>query len=258
VTDLEALLRADGVSVAFGGVQALVDVHLAVGATELVGLIGPNGAGKTTFIDAVTGFAPATGSVTLDGRELLGRPPHRRVASGIGRTFQSLELFEDLTVRENLMVAAEPGRWWAPITDLIGLKRRVELSPMVAETLDLVGLVGHVDAYPTDISLAQRKLVCVARALANNPRLLLLDEPAAGLDSDASLELGRELRRIAARGVTILLVDHDMDLVMDVCERINVLDFGVLIAAGDTSAVRQDEKVLSAYLGMESTEEVTG
>jgi ABC-type branched-subunit amino acid transport system ATPase component len=246
-----AQFQTENLTVRYGGVTALDRVSMRVEAGQFAGLIGPNGAGKTTFIDAVTGFAKASGRILLDGRDLLPLPAHRRVAAGIGRTFQSLELFEDLTIRENVLVASEDSRWWSPVVEFVNPRVSGRLSDRVEETLELVGLSSHTDAYPPDLSLSQRKLVCVARALATRPRFLLLDEPAAGLDSDASLALGRELQKVAASGVAILLVDHDMDLVMQVCETIAVLNFGRLIALGPAAAVRNDTAVVEAYLGQE-------
>ncbi|MER5672606.1 ABC transporter ATP-binding protein [Pseudonocardia alni] len=238
----------EDLTVRYGGLTALHGVSITVEPGEFAGLIGPNGAGKTTFIDAVTGFTPATGRVTLGDVAMLPLPAHRRVGAGLSRTFQNLELFEDLTVRENVLVATERSHWWSPVAEFV---RPVSsrLSEVVEEVLDLVGLAGHVDAYPPDLSLSARKLVSVARALAGRPSVLLLDEPAAGLDSDASLALGEQLRRVAASGVSVLLVDHDMDLVLRTCERINVLDFGKLIASGPTAQVREDPAVVAAYLG---------
>lgn len=241
--------ETESLSVRYGGLVALDDVSIRIEPGEFAGLIGPNGAGKTTFIDAVTGFTTASGRITLGSTAILPLAPHARVRAGLSRTFQSLELFEDLTIRENVLVATERGRWWSPIAEMIRPKASGELSETVEEVLELVGLTGHTEAYPPDLSLGQRKLVSVARALASRPSLLLLDEPAAGLDSDASLELGRELKRIAERGISILLVDHDMDLVLEVCERINVLNFGKLIASGTTSDVQSDPTVVAAYLG---------
>ena len=251
MTDLEALLRADGVSVAFGGVQALVDVHLAVGATELVGLIGPNGAGKTTFIDAVTGFTPVTaGCVTLDGQDLVGLSADRRARLGLVRTFQSAETFAPLTVEDHLLVAAQhPGAWGA-LRDLVAPRRRSLVD--VSWVLDELGLTPFAGRHPDDLSYGQRKLVDLARALVTRPKVLLCDEPAAGLDSTETAELARVLRTVRERGLGVLLIDHDMDLVLEVCDRILVLDFGRLIASGTPAEIRADTAVIEAYLGTAS------
>jgi ABC-type branched-subunit amino acid transport system ATPase component len=241
--------RTEDLSVRYGGLVALDSVSITVQQGEFAGLIGPNGAGKTTFIDAVTGFAKSTGRVTLGDTEIHRLSPHRRVSAGISRTFQSLELFEDLTVRENVLVSTERSHWWSPVAEFVRPRTSSRIAGVVEEVLDLVGLANHMEAFPPDLSLSQRKLVSVARSLATEPHFLLLDEPAAGLDSDASLALGRELKRVAERGVAILLVDHDISLILDVCERINVLDFGKLIASGPTAEVKEDPAVLAAYLG---------
>ncbi|MBM7365807.1 ABC transporter ATP-binding protein [Gordonia hydrophobica] len=241
--------RTEDLTVRYGGVLALDSVSITVEPGEFAGLIGPNGAGKTTFIDSVTGYAKASGKVELGGIDVLPLAAHARVAAGVSRTFQSLELFEDLTVAENVLVSTENARWWSPIVEFVRPRTSTMLSSAVEEVLDLVGLTAHLDAYPPDLSLGERKLVSVARALATEPALLLLDEPAAGLDSDASLVLGRQLQSIAERGVSILLVDHDLSLILDVCERINVLDFGRLIASGTADEVRNDPAVVAAYLG---------
>ncbi|MBV9604773.1 MAG: ABC transporter ATP-binding protein [Solirubrobacterales bacterium] len=213
-------------SVAFGGVHALSDVGLEVREGELVGLIGPNGAGKTTLIDAVTGFVPFTGQVKLDGQDIGRMAPHERARLGLARTWQNTDLFDDLEVSENVAVAGG-----AP------------------EILDLVELGWAAAAMPDELSEGTRKLVGVARALAGHPRLLCLDEPAAGLDSRESEELGRSLRELADRGQSTLLIDHDMGLVLGICDRVVVLEFGRVIADGPPEAVRQNERVIAAYLG---------
>jgi branched-chain amino acid transport system ATP-binding protein len=229
------VLRATDVAVRFGGVHALESVDLEVGEGELVGLIGPNGAGKTTFVDAVTGFVPYTGRIELDGRDLAGDPPHARARAGLARTWQSIELFDDLSVRENLAVAAHR-----------------TAADAVDESLEVVELGWASEIMPAELSQGQRKVAGVARAIAMRPRLLCLDEPAAGLDTTESEELGRRLRRLADGGTTMLLIDHDMGLVLGICDRVYVLEFGTLIAAGPPDAVRRDPKVVTAYLGAAS------
>jgi ABC-type branched-subunit amino acid transport system ATPase component len=246
---MSALLEVRDLRVRFGGLSAVDGVDLDVEAGTFVGVIGPNGAGKTTFIDAVTGLVPSTGSVAFDDREVGDLAPHERVRAGVGRTFQSLELFEDLTVRENLLSAAEPARWWSPLRDLFRPRADRGAAERVDAALELAGLTDQAEALPPDLSLGQRKLVTVARALAGGPRQLLLDEPAAGLDSDESLELGRDLRRLVDGGVTIVLVDHDMGLVLGVCDVVHVLEFGSLIASGTPDEIKTNDRVIHAYLG---------
>jgi ABC-type branched-subunit amino acid transport system ATPase component len=233
-----AVLAAHDVSVSFGGLRALVDVDLEVGEGQLVGLIGPNGAGKTTFIDAITGFVRSRGRVELDGRELSSLPPHTRARLGLSRTWQSIELFDDLTVLENLTVAAP----------------RRSLPTKAEETLALFGLELLAGAMPSELSQTQRKVVGLARALAAEPRILCLDEPAAGLDVNESEELGRRLRELVDGGTPILLVDHDMGLVLGISDHVVALEFGKVIASGPPESVRRDPQVVAAYLGSAAAE----
>jgi branched-chain amino acid transport system ATP-binding protein len=244
-----------GLNVAFGGVVANEDVSISVARGTLVGLIGANGAGKTTFIDAVTGYVPSTGSVQLDGNDISGLPPHARVRSGLVRTFQSLELLEDLTVAENLLLACERPRWHDLLTDfVVPLRRSARTITKVEESLERLDVARLRDRFPADLSHGQRKKVSIARALAASPQLLLLDEPAAGLDSHESLELGHTLQQLAADGLGMLLVDHDMGLVMGCCEFVYVLDFGRVIAEGTPTEVQRNPLVLRAYLGSPSAD----
>jgi len=237
------VLATEGVSVDFGGVHALRNVSFDVAEGELVGLIGPNGAGKTTFVDAVTGFVTASGRVLLDGRDLRGLPAHARAGLGLARTWQSSELFDDLLVEENLAVAQERAPAWK-----IAFRTRTDQAA-INETLALFDLDWAAKASPGDLSQGHRKLVGVARALAAKPRLLMLDEPAAGLDSGESEALGAHLRAIADGGQSTLLIDHDMGLVLSICDRVVVLEFGELIANGPPDVVRRDSRVIAAYLG---------
>ncbi len=253
---MSAVLRTAGLSVRFGGVHAVEDVDLEVPERELVGLIGPNGAGKTTFVDAITGFVRYTGRVELDGRDLTGMPPHVRARRGLARTWQSTELFDDLTVRENLTVAADRPSFLALAGELVG--RRASVTDASLEALELIGLHALADAMPSELTQGQRKLVGVARAIAMRPRLLCLDEPAAGLDTRESEDLGRRLRGIADAGTTTLLIDHDMGLVRNICDRITVLEFGKVIAAGPPDEVRRDPRVVTAYLGSAAATEPGG
>ena len=248
---MSAVLATTGLSVRFGGVRAVDAVDIGVEEGQLVGLIGPNGAGKTTFIDAITGFVRSTGRVELDGRDLAGLPPHARAQRGLARTWQSTELFDDLTVRENLMVAAQRPSFLALAAELVG--KRVGESAAAEDALQLLDLGPLAEAMPTELTQGQRKLVGVARAIAMEPRLLCLDEPAAGLDTNESEDLGQRLRQIADAGTTTLLIDHDMGLVMNICDQIIVLEFGKVIAAGPPDEVRRDPLVVKAYLGGAAT-----
>jgi branched-chain amino acid transport system ATP-binding protein len=249
------LLWARGVTVDYGGTRANDAVDLAVGAGQFVGLIGANGAGKSTFIDAITGFTPpSAGTVHFDGREITGDPTDQRARAGMARTFQSLELFEDLTVWDNMLVASEDLRWWALPVDVFRRRARAEVREAAERALTLVGLAELRDQLPINLSHGQRKLVAVARALASGPKLLLLDEPAAGLDVHESLALGGVLRQLVDQGIAILLVDHDMALVLSVCDEVCVLDAGAVIAHGTPAEIRTNEAVLASYLGASQDE----
>ncbi|MEJ7583509.1 MAG: ABC transporter ATP-binding protein [Acidimicrobiales bacterium] len=236
-------------SVRYGPVVAIDDVSLSVDEGAVVGLIGPNGAGKTTFIDAVTGFTPiASGCVEFAGHDIARLPVHQRASLRLGRTFQSLELFEDLTVAENVLVAADRARWWHPLADMVAPSRR-RVGDGVSRALATVGLAGHADRLPTALSHGQRRNLGLARAVVAQPKLLLLDEPGAGLDPSETAELGTILRRLPPDGTSVLLVDHDMGLVLSVCDVVWVLDFGHLIATGTPAEIRHNPQVVSAYLG---------
>ena len=231
-------LDVSEVTIAYGGVVAVDQAGFDVPAGQIVGLIGPNGAGKTTMMDGICGFARTTGSITIDDRSLDGLPPHRRAKFGIGRTFQGLDLYDDLSVYENVVVGQN-----------VGALDAAEADRHLEQTLALLGLDELRDRLVSDLSQGHRQLVSIARSLAGSPKLLLLDEPAAGLDSAESQWLAPRLRKVRDSGVTILLVDHDMNLVLNVCDRIHVLDFGIVIASGTPDEVRADPRVAEAYLG---------
>ncbi len=244
----EALLDVTGLRVSYGGLVALDDVDLRIDPGSIVGLIGPNGAGKTTCIDTLAGSRrPVAGRVVFDGGDLEGLAPHQRARRGLVRTFQSLELFDDLTVQENLMVGAGVPSWRATAADLFRVRSRRD--DRVAEILELLDLAAVGHARPPTLSNGQRHLVALGRALAMRPRLVLLDEPAAGLDPDETEALRQVLATLPARGVSVLLVDHDMTLVFGVCDTVQVLDFGRVIARGTPQQVRTDPAVAEAYLG---------
>jgi branched-chain amino acid transport system ATP-binding protein len=237
-----ALLDISEVSVRFGGLQALDEVSIDVQVGYVTGLIGPNGAGKTTLFNAVTGLlSPDRGRIVLDGTDITAAKPHRRARLGIGRTFQRLETFGTLSARDNVRVAAEMRRSWS--------RERFDTDALADEISERVGLHSvagtQVDQLPTGMA----RLVEVARALATKPRVLLLDEPSAGLNESETLTLSALLRHLAAEGLAILLVEHDMSFVMATCERIHVLDFGRVIAVGPPAQIQANPTVRAAYLG---------
>lgn len=238
-----ALLEATAISVRFGGLYAVDEVTLAVEAGTITGLIGPNGAGKTTLFNTITGLqAPTRGRVSFDGQDITGLQPHQRARIGIGRTFQRLELFGSLTVRENVQAAAALRRRWARVDEPLG--------SVVDRLLEQVGVAEvaqvRADALPT----GQGRLVELARALAIRPRLLLLDEPASGLDTGETDAFSTVLNDVAESGIAVLIVEHDTSLVMRLCQPIFVLDTGQLIASGTAEEIRRSPAVQAAYLGI--------
>jgi sulfate-transporting ATPase len=244
-------LTVSGISVRFGGVHAVRDVSMVVRPGEVHGLIGPNGAGKTTFIDAVTGFVRTTsGSVRLGDTEINNWAPRRRAARGLSRSFQSLELFSDLTIAENLAVASNHHGAWRYLTDLIR-PGRVRLSPAAQDAVRQFGLGDLLGVRPDSVAFGPRKIVAIARSVASAPSVLLLDEPAAGLDDTEADELAALIRHLADEwGIAVLLVEHKVDLILSVSDRITVLDGGSILASGTPDEIRNDPAVIDAYLGV--------
>jgi len=247
--DVPALLEAVSVSVRFGGVQALSDVDLAVHAGGITGLIGPNGAGKTTMFNVLTGLtAPTAGSVRLDGADISGWAPHRRGRAGLARTFQRLELFTGLSVEENLVAA-----WEASHAGAVFGRGRAQRRARVAEVLALLALGPVAHRRTGDLPTGLGRLVELGRALCADPRVLLLDEPSSGLDAGETARFRDVLLDVVGRSgdgePAVLLVEHDMGLVMEVCDRVTVLDFGARIAEGTPEEIRADPTVQAAYLG---------
>ena len=246
-----ATLTVDGLTVRFGVVVAVDGVSLEVRPGEVVGLIGPNGAGKTTLIDAVTGFVPVTsGAISLDGRRIERLPASQRARLGLRRSFQSLELFEDISVEENIRAGSDlRASRLSWLTDLFWPGHHDLTSTAVAAVHEFQ-LEPHLGETPEQLPYGRRRLVGIARTVASGPSIVLLDEPAAGLDENESAELARLIRRLAdERGMGVLLVEHDVSLVMSTCDRVVVIDFGKAIATGDPAAIRDDAGVRDAYLG---------
>lgn len=246
-------LELRGLTVHFGGTVALDRINLEVDAGQVVGLIGPNGAGKTTLIDAVTAYVrPSSGEILLTGAPVGHLSAHRRVQRGLTRSFQGLELFEDLTVLENLQAASDERDPWTMVTDLVRPGDR-PLPPAAIAAVRELQLSGDLHRRPSELPYGRRRLVAIARAIATEPSVLLLDEPAAGLDNNESAELGHLVRRLADEwGIAVLVIEHDMDFVFGTCDRIVVLEFGRKIADGTPAQIRADVAVRKAYLGTDS------
>ncbi len=240
-----ALLEVDDVTVRFGGNVALDSVSLAAEPGVVTGLIGPNGAGKTTLFNVITGLLPPnSGRVRLADRDVARLSPTKRARRGLARTFQRLELFSLLSVRENIRVAADVRKGWS--------HDKEDPAAVVERIIDRVGLRAVADARVDSLPTGQCRLVELGRCLATRPSVLLLDEPASGQDEHETVEFAALLRSLAAEGMAVVLVEHDVHLVMDVCTTVHVLDFGRIIAHGTPAQIQSDEAVLAAYLGTTS------
>lgn len=247
-------LEVRGVTVRFGGHQALSEVSLEVGNGQIVGLIGPNGAGKTTLFNAVCGVVtPSAGTIRVMGRDVSGMATHRRARQGLGRTFQRLEVFASLSVAENVRAGVEIRNTWErrghTARQFLAQGDSLPADAEVELILNRLGLAELADVPVGSLPTGQARLVELGRALAARPSVMLLDEPASGLDETETADFGALLVELAAAGLGVLLVEHDVGLVMQVCERIYVLDFGSVIASGDPESVRSNEAVVAAYLG---------
>jgi branched-chain amino acid transport system ATP-binding protein len=253
----EPLLRVEGLSRSFGGVRAVQEVSIGVGSGQVFGLIGPNGAGKTTLLNLLSGFLrPSAGTIELGGQRIDGAAPERIAALGMRRTFQNVRLFGGMTVRENVLVGEHSRRWHGLLERLIWAaaerQEEAEIRRRADDLLERVGLAAQADRRADGRAYGQRRRLEIARALAGAPRLLLLDEPVAGLGGAEVEAVARLLRDLVDEGQTIVLIEHNVQFVMGLCDRVAVLNFGRKIAEGSPSEVAADAGVIEAYLGTDA------
>ena len=251
------VLEAENLSIVFGGLHAVDDVHFTLHENQIMGLIGPNGAGKTTVFNLLTGvYTPTTGQIKLDGRSILGKKTYQITKMGVARTFQNIRLFKDMSVLDNVRVAMNQKMNYSALAGILGLpSNRREEAAVEEKAMDLLRVFhqeGHAQDRAKNLPYGQQRKLEIARALAGDPKVLLLDEPAAGMNPTETAELMETIELIRSRfHVAILLIEHDMSFVMGICEHLVVLDYGRIIASGTPEEVRTNPKVITAYLGGE-------
>jgi len=253
--DKKPILDVRELGIDFGGLTAVDNFNLMIGRNEIAGLIGPNGAGKTTVFNMLTGvYKPTEGNIVLDGKDITGQNPEVISRSGVARTFQNIRLFNDMTVLDNVKVGLHNQikyNMWTGILRLPAFREKEhEMNRQAHKLLKIFDLDGEANLKASQLPYGKQRKLEIARALATNPKLLLLDEPAAGMNPNETEELMRTVRSVRDQfGIAILLIEHDMNFVMGICEEITVLDYGRVIARGDGKAIRNNPKVIAAYLG---------
>ncbi|MGG0656384.1 ABC transporter ATP-binding protein [Rummeliibacillus pycnus] len=255
------VLKIQNVSKNFGGISALTDVSFSINEGEIYGLIGPNGAGKTTMFNLITNiFSPTSGEIILNGENITAIKPYKITEKGICRTYQNIRLFTQMSAIENVMVGGhcrtQSGVIRGVLRTKLQRKEEQELKQKAEELLELVGLIEFKDVLSENLAYGQQRRLEIARALASDPKLLLLDEPAAGMNEKETDSLFDLIKKVQARGITVLIIEHDMPLIMKICDRITVLNFGKKLAEGTPLEIQNNEAVIEAYLGKEEEDDI--